>query len=174
MAVKVLLSISFAVIFRIIAIGQTTEESPPTKSPSSLIGLSISGHAYPISAIGDVHKSFMVQYGISKSTQFELQGFYDTYLLTERFRSSLIGKVYLNEKLYLLSGVEVEVATEDAGKVAVPYRLGFVAGSGYDISDNFMIEAKRNVQLNNSNIGAFGETLVKMPAVYTIGSKWKF
>ena len=59
----------------IIAIGQTTEEPPSTNRLSSLNGLSISGHAYPVSAIGDVHKSFMVQYGIYKSTQIELQGF---------------------------------------------------------------------------------------------------
>ena len=114
-----------------------------------------------------------MQYGISKSTQIELQGFYDTYLLTERFRSSFIGKAYLNEKVYLLSCLEVEVVTEYAGKVEVPYRLGFVAGAVYDISDGFMIEVKSNVRLNNSNIGAFGEALVKMPSVYDKGSKWK-
>ena len=37
--------------------GQTVEEPTTTTAPSSLIGLSFSGNAYPISAIGDVHKS---------------------------------------------------------------------------------------------------------------------
>jgi len=154
--------------------GQTVEEPTTTTAPSSLIELSFSGNAYPISAIGDVHKSFMVQYGISKSTQLELQGFYDTYLLTERFRTNLVGKVYLNDKLYLFSGMEVEAETGSYSNFISPYRLGFVAGAGYDINENFMIEVKSNVQLNNSSIGVFGESLIGMPAVYTIGSKFKF
>ena len=70
--------------------------------------------------------------------------------------------------------MDVEVATEDAGTGLVPYRLGFVAGAGYDVSDNFMLEVKSNVQINKSSIGTFGETHVEMPTVYTIGSKWKF
>jgi hypothetical protein len=165
---------SFLFLFIIVSNGQTIEEPPASNLPSSLSGLSITGHAYPISAIGDVHKSFMVQYGIFKSTQLELQGFYDTYILSERFRSSLLFKRYLNDRLYLLTGLEVEVATEKKELLEAPYRLGFVAGTGYDVSENFMIELKSNVQLNKSTIGAFGETQVTMPSVYTIGSKWKF
>ena len=66
---------SFLFLFVIVSKGQTIEEPPVTYLPSSLTGLSITGHAYPTSAIGDVHKSFMVQYGVSKSLQLELQGF---------------------------------------------------------------------------------------------------
>lgn len=153
--------------------GQTVEELPTTLR-SSLIGLSISGHAYPSFFNGENHKSFIVRYGISKATQIELQGFYDTYLLTERFRTNLVGKVYLNDKLYLFSGMEVEAETGSYSNFISPYRLGFVAGAGYDINENFMIEVKSNVQLNNSSIGVFGESLIGMPAVYTIGSKFKF
>ena len=152
-------------LFVIITIGQTTEETSPTNSLSSLTGLSISGHAYPVSAIGDVHKSFMVKYGISKSTQIELQGFYDTYLLTESFRTNLVSKVYLNDKFYLFSGMELEAETGSYINVPGPYRLGFIAGTGYDISENFMIEVKSNVELNNSRIGVFGESLIEIPAV---------
>ena len=152
-------------LFVIIAFGQTTEETPPTNSLSSLTGLSISGHAYLVSAIGDVHKSFMVKYGISKSTQIELQGFYDTYLLTESFRANLVSKVYLNDKFYLFSGMELEPETASYINVPGPYCLVFIAGTGYDISENFMIEVKSNVELNNSRIGVFGESLIEMPAV---------
>lgn len=165
---------SFLFLFIIASNGQTIEEPPVSNLPSSLSGLSVTGHAYPISAIGDVHKSFMVQFGIFKSTQLELQGFYDTYILSERFRSSQLFKRYLNDRLYLLTGLEVEVATEKDELLNAPYRLGFVAGTGYDVSENFMIELKSNVQLNKSTIGAFGETQIAMPSVYTIGSKWKF
>lgn len=168
------LVLSFLFMFVIIANGQTIEESSDKKLPSSLTGLSLTGHVYPIGATGDVYKSFMVQYGVTKSMQLELQGFYDTYILSERFRSSLLAKVYLNKKLYLLSGLDVEVATENAGFGPVPYRLGYVAGAGYDVTENFMIEIKSSIQLNNTDIGAFGETQVKMPSVYTFGSKLKF
>jgi len=165
---------SFLFLFVIVSKGQEVEEPPVTNLPSSLTGLSITGHAYPASAIGDVHKSFMVQYGVSKSFQLELQGFYDTYILSERFRSSVLAKVYMNKRLYLLGGLETGIATENAGVAQTPYRLGFIAGAGYDVSENLMIELKSNVQLNKSNIGALGETQVTMPSVYTIGSKWKF
>lgn len=45
---------------------------------------------------------------MSKATQIELQGGYDTYLLTERFRTNLVGKIYLNDKLYLFSGMDLK------------------------------------------------------------------
>lgn len=169
-----LLVIGYLLLYVITTVGQTIEEPPPPTNPSQLSSLSISGHTYPVSANGDVHKSFMVQYGISRDTQLELQGFYDTYLLTERFRTSLVGKIYLSNKLYLFSGIEVETATSMNGDYPSPYQLGFVAGTGYDVNENFMIEIKSNVQLNNANIGVFGESLIEMPTVYTIGSKWKF
>ncbi|TDS14416.1 hypothetical protein DFQ03_2503 [Maribacter caenipelagi] len=165
---------SFLFMFVIIAKGQTIEEPPVSNLPSSLTGLSVTGHAYPASAIGDVHKSFMVQYGVSKSMQLELQGFYDRYILSERFRSSLLAKVYLNERLYLLGGVEAEIATENTEVGQSPYRIGFVTGLGYDVDPNLIIELKANIQLNNPSMGAFGEKHVVMPAALTLGSKWKF
>ncbi|MDF4204675.1 hypothetical protein PXD56_17020 [Maribacter sp. SA7] len=170
---KVLIS-GFLFFFVIASSGQTVEEPPVSGLQSSQKGFLITGHAYPTGATGDIHKSFMIQNGITKSLKLELQGFYDTYILSERFRSSVLTKVYLNEKLYLLSGLEAEVATEKAGVGQTSYRLGVVPGAGYDINENFMIELKSNVQLNKSNIGVYGETRLAMPSVYTIGSKWKF
>ncbi len=154
---------------------QKIEEQPKTL-PSSLLGLSMSGHSYPVSLNGDIHKSFLVVYGISTNTKVELQGFYDTYLLTERFRTNFGGKYYLNEQLYVFSGMEMERATGNFIRLPVPdsYRVGVVAGAGYDVSENFMIEIKSNIQVNNATIGLYGESLIKMPAVYTIGSKLKF
>jgi len=161
------------VLFTTKMVAQTIEEQPETL-PSSLLGLSISGHSYPVFLGGERHKNFSVVYGISKSTQLELQGFYDTYILSERFRSNLVGKVYLNNRLYLFSGMEAEVETAKFGSMPSPFRLGFVAGAGYDITKDFMIEVKSNIQVNDSNLGVYGESLIKMPAVYTFGSKFKF
>ncbi|MBU2902841.1 hypothetical protein [Maribacter dokdonensis] len=165
---------SFLFMFVIVVNGQAIEEPPEKNQPSSLTGIAVTGHVYPVSAIGDVHKSFMVQYGVTKSLQLELQGFYDTYILSERFRSSLMVKYYLNKRLYLLSGLDAEIATENSEVGQAPYRLGFVAGMGYDVTENSMLEIKSSIQLNETGIGAFGETQIEMPSVYTIGSKWKF
>ena len=161
------------VLFTIVMEAQTVEEQPKTL-PSSLRGPYISGHTYPEFFGGERHKNFSVIYGLSKSTKLELQGFYDTYLISERFRSDLVGRVYLNDRLYLFSGMEVEVETANLNGEPRRFRLGFVAGAGYDISENFMIEVKSNIQVNDSNLGSFGESLIKMPAVYTFGSKFKF
>jgi hypothetical protein len=79
---------------------------------------------------------------MSKATQIELQGVYDTYLLTERFRTNLVGKIYLNDKLYLFSGMEVKAETGNYDNVSSTYRLGFIASAGYAISENFMIGVK--------------------------------
>lgn len=153
---------------------QNEEQAPLTKTPSSLTGLSITGRSYPIFIDGEEHSSFMVRYGFSKSVQVELQGFYDTYLMTNRVRKNIVGKLYLNDKLYLISGLEMESEVSKYGRKPDQFRLGFVTGAGYDISENFMLEVKSNFQLNNSNMGVYGESITKMPAVYTVGSKFKF
>jgi len=154
--------------------GQKIEQPQFNDQTSLLRGLSISGNAYPISALGELHKSFLLKYVLSTATQVELQGFYDTYTITERFRSSLLGKVYINEKLYLFSGLEAEVATENTGLNTLPYRFGFFVGAGYDISNDLTLEMKSNIQLQESNIGSYGETEINMPAIHTISAKWKF
>lgn len=51
------------------------------------------------------------------------------------------------------------------------YRLGYVAGAEYNSSKDFMIELIRNIESNNLNLGVFCESLIKMLAVYTVGSK---
>lgn len=168
------LPISFLFLNLSIAFGQIIEEPQPTNPSSLFNGLSITGHAYPVSAIGNIHKSFEVDYELTKMSTIALRGFYDTYTLTERFRSSLLGKFYLNEKLYLLSGLDIEKATGNSIQKPKQHRIGFVVVAGYDVSDNFTIGMKGNYQLNDSNIGLFGETEIKMPAVHTIGGKWKF
>jgi hypothetical protein len=45
----------------------------------------------------------------------------------------------------------LETETANYGNVPSSYRLDFVAGAGYDMSENFMIEMKSNNQLNSSS-----------------------
>ena len=80
----------------------------------------------------------MIRYGISKAAYLELQGFFDTFLLPERFKINLVGKVYFNDKLYLFSRNELETETGNYGNNPSFYRLGFVAGTSYDITEKFI------------------------------------
>jgi hypothetical protein len=155
------------------AIAQNIEKPSQSTNPS-LNAISISGQSYPIFLNGEEHSSFMVKYGISKSTQLELQGFYDTYLMSNRFRTCLVGKAYVNDKLYVFSGLDVEIDIAKYGQRSQAPRLGVVSGVGYDSNENFMLEAKSIIQLNNSKVGSYGESLVPMPSVFILGSKFKF
>ena len=84
-----------------------------------------------------------------------------------------MGKVYFNDKLYLFSRNELETETGNYGNVPSFYRLGFIEGAGYDVSDDFLIEVKSNVQLNSSSLSVLGESLIEMPSVYAIDNKFK-
>lgn len=136
--------------------------------------LTITGFSYPIFLNEEKHASFLVNYPLSNQLHMELQGFYDTYLVSNRFRLNLSLKQYLTEKLYVIGGVEIEAGDYKQILPSQPPRIGAVMGFGYDVLNNFAIEGKFNAQLNNSLMGAYGEPFVRMPQVYTIGGKVKF
>lgn len=131
---------------------------------------------YPNFMNGEVHSSFLLNYQLSDKAQLELQAFYDNYLLTDRFRASMAFKRYLTKKFYLFAGVEME-AEFVKGNILIkkrPPRIGVISGFGYDVNSNFTMEAKSNIGINQSSMGVFGEALIPMPKVYTIGGKIKF
>tara|TARA_R110002074_G_scaffold223009_1_gene393915 strand:+ start:29411 stop:29719 length:309 start_codon:yes stop_codon:yes gene_type:complete len=99
--------------------------------------------------------------------------FFDTFLLPERCKINLVGKVYFNDKLYLFSRNELETETGNYGNVPSFYRLSFIVGACYDVSDNFLIEVKSNVQQNSSSMSVLGESLIEMPTVYALDNKFK-
>ncbi|WP_281540710.1 hypothetical protein [Maribacter aestuarii] len=154
--------------------GQLTEERPNDNGVSQK-KLMIEGRSYPIFLNGEEHSAFIIRYNISERLKLDLNGFYDTYLMTNRIRTNLTGKWYMNKNLYIFSGLEIEMETNKnpESKPMTP-RVGFISGMGYDINDNFSIEAKGNFQLNNSPMGAYGEYFIPMPQVYTLGGKFKF
>jgi hypothetical protein len=131
---------------------------------------------YPLFLDSEVHSSFLLNYRLTDNLQVELQGFYDTYILTNRFRSSLVLKQYLTNKLYLFGGIdlEMEYVKQSSTIPKRPPRLGFINGLGYDINSDFSLEAKSNIGMNQSSMGVYGETFIPMPQVYTLGGKIKF
>lgn len=169
---RLLSIIGFLILVQYIS-GQVVEQ--PLPSVDQRTRLNITGFSYPIFLNEEEHKSFLVRYNLSKSLKLDLQGFYDTYRMTNRIRRNLVGKWYVSDRLYLFSGIEVESEVNKYQELGVtPPRVGFISGVGYEIRDNFMIEAKSNIQLNSSPMGAYGEYLIPIRQAYTLGGKFKF
>ncbi|MFS4467686.1 hypothetical protein [Maribacter sp. 2210JD10-5] len=150
-------------------------ETPPVSSDSVKTGLSITGFSYPIFLNGEEHSSFAVEYRFNSKLAAELQGFYDTYLHANRIRGNVRLKYYLTKKLFVFGGPEVEGdQNKYIGLQVQPPRIGLIMGVGYEVDKNFMLEAGSNLQINNSPMGAYGEPLINMPSVWTLGGKVKF
>ena len=138
--------------------------------------VSIEDFAYPRFLGKEEHASFLINYQLKDNLEIELQGFYDTYLLSNRFRNSLALKRYLTKKFYLFAGIEVELEFVKEAHILSkrPPRVGVISGFGYDVNSNFSLEAKSNIGVNQTSMGAFGEPFIPMPQVYTLGGKIKF
>jgi len=96
------------IIFFICAWGYSQVENPSDSIGSGNLGLDITTFAYPMFLDKEQHSYFLINYKISEKLEADLQGFYDMYMLSNRFRTSLILKRYLTEKFYVFSGIEVK------------------------------------------------------------------
>lgn len=163
----------FVFLIQVIS-GQVTEETPNTATNLEP-GLSLEAFSYPLFLGGEEHGTFTLGYTFATPFKIELNGFYDTYRETNRFRSNLRIKSYLTDNWYLFSGGELEMDTNKYGlKENLIPRIGFISGVGYDVNNNFLFEAGSNLQINNSYMGAFGEHRVLTPQVYSFSGKFKF
>lgn len=131
--------------------------------------------SYPLFLGGEQHSYFKASYPIANNLEIEFQNNYDTYLLTDRLRTSVSLKQYISDKIYFFGGVEFEFSRDEFFNIwDEKPRNSMNFGIGYNVSENFLIEAKANIQLNETTTGAFGEQLKPMKLFYTLGSKWKF
>lgn len=158
----------------LITLGQEPVEKELLNSPRTST-LQYDAFSYADLGTGEKHSYFSVLYQLNPKLEAELRVFYDTYQISNRVRAEFLLKKYVTDKLYIFSGLEIEAETKVMpGRSILPPRLGAIGGVGYDVNDNFLLEAKGNFQLNNSPLGVFGERLVKMPEVYTVGGKVRF
>ena len=141
-------------------------------------GLQLESFGYPIFFGGEQHSSFHLKYPITNTIRAELNTFYDTYILSDRIRTNIQLKKYLDDNWYLFSGIEHDIGTHKYPdlKIMKPTqpRIGVISGFGYEVNKNFTMEAQSNFQINNAPIGAYGEPLIPMPHVYTLKGKIKF
>ena len=148
------------------------------KEPKPIEGLKLESFGYPVFLGGEQHASFHLTYPFSSTFSAKLNSFYDTYLLSNRFRANILLKKYLDENWYLFSGIESEFnfnkyQSIDSQKQSAP-RIGILSGIGYEVNRSIQVEAKGNLQINNSSLGPFGEPLVPMPQMYSLKGKIKF
>ncbi|QLG46433.1 hypothetical protein [Costertonia aggregata] len=137
--------------------------------------LQISGFSYPIFFDGETHSSFLLDYELNKNLGVQLRGFYDTYLISNRTRFDFLGKYYFTKKMYILSGIQIEMEQAKINNATPrPPRVGIQYGMGYEVNPNLILEGKGNIQINKSSMGSFGEYVIPTPQVYTLGGKLKF
>lgn len=137
--------------------------------------LHLEDFSYPQFMNGEVHASFLLNYRLTNKSLVEMQGFYDTYLLADRFRTSLVFKHYLTQNLSVFSGLELELERIKMPQWMEirPPRLGAIGGLGYDVNSGFSLEAKSNIGINRTSMGAYGYS-APMPKVFTLAGKIKF
>ncbi|NJB70478.1 hypothetical protein GGR42_000940 [Saonia flava] len=120
------------------------------------------GHAYFGMDRNSVHKDFSIGYNLNTNWGVRLDGAYDKEMLYERFRIGMFVKKYLNKKMFLFGGMQLELdlldtEIRDINSYHIPkgdkYRTSYTIGLGYDINESILIEASYDNQLNNSRIG---------------------
>lgn len=166
---------SFLCLFVILQYGFSQNRENASAISDAEPKLTRSTFSYPLFLDDEEHSSFLVRYRLSDKTSAELRTFYDTYRTTNRVRSNFRFKQYLNKKLYLYSGLEIEAEINKYPHLKQqPPRVGLINGLGYEVNKSFVIEGGSNIQVNNSPMGVFGERDIPMPQVYTLGGKIKF
>ena len=164
--IRIFFSLLLVLVVTFKSYGQAVESKPEE---------SLEAFSYPLFLGNEQHSNITIKYGLNESLLVELQGFYDTYLLENRVRSSLIFRKYLTKRLHVLFGGEVEIRLQNATfPLKNAQRFSLISGFGYDVDDNFLLEVKRNSQMGKSTIGAFGESLIPAPQLFTLGGKIKF
>jgi len=115
------------------------------------------------------HSNFTFKYGINSRFSLELQGHYDTQILADIFRVPIIAQGYVTKRLYLFTGVEMEMERDKFNlNLPVP-QLKLINGMGYDVNSNFQLEFKHDLHFNKSNVGIYGN-----PELFLLKGKMRF
>ena len=137
--------------------------------PKSKKGLFVEDFAYPVFLDEEMHSSFTVGYEFDAKFLVELQGFYDTYRLSDVFGMNFRSRYYFSSKFYLFSGIGLEIERDKYGLRPPPPRIKTTNGFGYDVDNKFSLEAKHDLHFNKTNFGNYGT-----PNLFSISGKYKF
>jgi len=132
--------------------------------------LTVNDFAYPlIPYSSEQHSNFAVSYKVSSDFLIQLQGFYDSYLLADVFKLPITAKLYVFDRFYLFSGVEIESERDKMQINLPPPQLKYKNGFGYDVQNNFILEFEHDLHFNKSIHGAYGT-----PSLFSLKGKYRF
>jgi len=151
---RYLLALFLSLFFSILSAQEIETEKPMSSIQDNR--LIIDAFAYPDLMFGERHAWFSVNYKLSPKFWIELQGFYDTYILSDVFRVPLRAKYYITDKFYIFSGVEAEMERNTYSLDGVPIKMRATSGAGYEFTKNLLIEASYNLQFGQGPLGNYG------------------
>ncbi len=161
--------VGFWLLFSIVINSQEQKEME-TQFPVAFSGLTISDFAYPIVWwSSEQHANFKFSHRVNKNIFLEWQGEYDTYLIADVFKTPLLTKIYITDRLYLYTGIELEMERDKLQIDLPPPQFKFKNGWGYDIKSNFSLEVEHDLHFNKSVYGAYGT-----PSLLSLHGKFKF
>lgn len=141
---------SFSFIFLFLGFILTAQE--PVEEASKW---KYDGFSYADFGTGEEHSNFSLLYKVNPKLQVELQGFYDTYRVSDVFDVSFRVKWYPVKKIYLFSGLGTQVQGLKLGASLPRMSAYMMNGVGYEPTNNISIQAVNDINLNK-NSGSSG------------------
>ena len=167
--IKIIL-LSYFNLFVLCVFGQEKKISADSIEISkSKLSISDFAHIRPFGTF-EQHSNFTIKYTINQELFLELGGNFDTYMLADVFKSSIIGRKYVSRKLNLFSGIEMEMQREvlNSNSLVSP-QFRSKNGVGYDINNNFQLQIEHDLNFNKTNVGIYS-----FPELLSLKGKIKF
>ncbi|QWX84683.1 hypothetical protein H0I23_03285 [Cellulophaga sp. HaHaR_3_176] len=160
--VKLLLPLSFLLT----TVGLYAQEKPIS---NNLESLSVSSIGYANYYNDEQHSSFIVDWNINDKNALMLKGYYDTYTTGDVFKSQIIFRKPILKKLYVSSGVEMNVERTVIGGINNTKNFKTLNGIGYEVQDNLLIELMSETVIGKQNFNNnYSGSLIRL------GTKLKF
>lgn len=160
------------VIFLLFLTSIVTAQEPIERPPLNPTGVSnweYDGFSYPDFGTGEQHSYFSLMYKMNPNLYTELQGFYDTYRTSNIFDISLRVRWYPAKKVYLFSGIGVQIQQSKVGEDIPVMPLRMINGVGYEPNKNISIEAVHDLNFSKNNSG-----LNASSNPFTLKGKYRF
>ncbi len=158
----------FLFFIHMVLIGQELIEKPPVDS-LAISKWSSDGFSYADLGTQEQHSYFSVLFELDPKFYAELQGFYNSHRISDVLDLSTRVKWYPVKKVYLFSGVGIQVdRTKGFGGLPImPTRM--FKGVGYEPNKSIKIEAVYDLNFNTTN-AEFNAT----PSLFTLKGKYRF
>ncbi len=160
----------FLSVFLICISIYSQEETDSNPADQEEPKITTSGISYGHKLTPGQHSQFTIDYKVNSNLFLQTRGDLKIFNLTEVFKVSLLGKRYISNRSYLLSGGEVEL-TRDFLLSPAPFSAQFklINGFGYDVNQYFSLEAIQDLNFSEGNFGPYAN-----PNMFSVKGKFKF